>query len=327
MKNHYALAAALITGTMSAAQTAPSQADVYIGIQVRVAPPPLPVYVQPPLPGPDYIWTPGYWAWDNYAYDYYWVPGTWVLAPRPGYLWTPGYWGWSNGLYVFHPGYWGPHIGYYGGVAYGFGYTGIGFEGGYWNGSHYFYNRSVNNVTNVNVTNVYNKTVIVNNTTVNHISYNGGPGGVTAQPTAQQQAAERESHLAATPMQAQHLQAAHSNPALFAAANRGAPPVAATLRPAELSGPGVIKAEPVRVERPESLTAHQVASPSRPGAPGKPLAAGPKPMTTPAQTALAPTSPQVAPPRVQPPHPPAPRPAPPRPHPQPRPGSRREPNR
>ena len=29
------------------------------------------------LPGPGYIWTPGYWAYDP-ADGYYWVPGTWV---------------------------------------------------------------------------------------------------------------------------------------------------------------------------------------------------------------------------------------------------------
>lgn len=55
---------------------------------------------------------------------------TWVLAPRPGLLWTPGYWGWNDGAYVFHEGYWGPHIGFYGGVAYGFGYSGAGYESG-----------------------------------------------------------------------------------------------------------------------------------------------------------------------------------------------------
>jgi hypothetical protein len=87
-----------------------------------IPPPPLPIYEQPPIPGPGYIWTPGFWAWEGS--DYYWVPGTWVLVPRPGLLWTPGYWGWSDGVYVFHDGYWAPHIGFYGGVAYGFGYIG-----------------------------------------------------------------------------------------------------------------------------------------------------------------------------------------------------------
>ena len=83
---------------------------------------------------------------------------------------------------AWNPGYWGPHIGFYGGVNYGYGYTGTGYEGGYWNNGAFFYNRSVNNVTNVtNITNVYNKTVI-NNVTVNNVSYNGGQGG-TNRPT------------------------------------------------------------------------------------------------------------------------------------------------
>jgi hypothetical protein len=48
----------------------------------------LPVYDQPPIPEPGYIWTPGYWAWDDDS-GYYWVPGTWVLPPEPALLWTP----------------------------------------------------------------------------------------------------------------------------------------------------------------------------------------------------------------------------------------------
>src|ERR1035441_10289480 len=31
-------------------------------------PPPLPEYDQPPCPGDDYIWTPGYWGWGNAGY-------------------------------------------------------------------------------------------------------------------------------------------------------------------------------------------------------------------------------------------------------------------
>ena len=43
---------------------------------LRFAPPALPVYVQPPLPAPGFIWTPGYWAYGDAGY--YWVPGVWV---------------------------------------------------------------------------------------------------------------------------------------------------------------------------------------------------------------------------------------------------------
>jgi len=80
-------------------------------ISVDVPPPPLPIYEQPPIPGPGYIWVPGYWAWSD-DFSYYWVPGTWVLAPEPGLLWTPAYWAWNDGMYVFCPGYWGPHVGF-----------------------------------------------------------------------------------------------------------------------------------------------------------------------------------------------------------------------
>jgi hypothetical protein len=112
-------------------------------------------------------------------------------------LWTPGYWGWNDGVYVFNPGYWGPHVGFYGGISYGFGYTGVGFEGGYWNNGAYFYNTSVNNVSNV--TNVYNKTVI--NNTTNNVSFNGGAGGTTAKPTAQELAAAKEPQIRPTTLQ------------------------------------------------------------------------------------------------------------------------------
>src|SRR5258705_12873436 len=130
-------------------------------ISITIAPPVLPVYVQPAIPAPGYIWTPGYWAYGTDGY--FWVPGTWVLPPSVGVLWTPGYWGWNSGVYAWNAGYWGPTIGFYGGVNYGFGYTGVGYAGGYWAGSVFSYNRTVNNFGNVNITNVYNKTVIVNN--------------------------------------------------------------------------------------------------------------------------------------------------------------------
>src|SRR5579859_4942511 len=87
--------------------SAASSAQIGIAVSIRIAPPELPVYEQPPCPAVGYIWTPGYWAYGDD--DYYWVPGTWVIAPSPGLLWTPGYWGWGNGLYVWHAGYWGPH--------------------------------------------------------------------------------------------------------------------------------------------------------------------------------------------------------------------------
>src|SRR5262249_58565795 len=118
---------------------------------------------EPPIPADGYIWTPGYWAWDDNT-GYYWVPGTWVMPPQAGLLWTPGYWGWNDGVYAFHEGYWGPEVGFYGGVSYGFGYGGVGYEGGYWRGGAFFYKPSVNKFSKAGVNNVYKKTVVVNKT-------------------------------------------------------------------------------------------------------------------------------------------------------------------
>jgi hypothetical protein len=208
-------------------------------LSITIAPPELPVYVQPAIPEPGYIWTPGYWA---YGPDgYFWVPGTWVRPPSVGLLWTPGYWGWHDGIYAWNAGYWGPHIGFYGGVNYGFGYGGVGYEGGRWNNGVFAYNRTVNNFGSASITNVYSQTVVTN-TTVNRVSFNGGAGGTTVQPTPQELSAAHEQHVAATPIQTQHQQTASTNKTLLASVNHGNPAIAATAKPGEFSGKGVVAA-------------------------------------------------------------------------------------
>jgi hypothetical protein len=242
MRNLVSTAAtmALLLGAGVAVSAAPnaSHAQIGIGISVNFAPPALPVYVQPPIPAVGYIWTPGFWSWDAGAQDYYWVPGTWVQPPTVGVLWTPGYWGWNNGVYAFNQGYWGPTIGFYGGINYGFGYTGIGYAGGYWQGGQLFYNTSVNNIGGVRITNVYNRTVINN---VTNVSFNG-PGGARARPTAAELAAARERHIPPTADQQRQVQVARTIPANHASINHGKPVVAATARPGVVKGPGVVPA-------------------------------------------------------------------------------------
>ncbi len=211
-----------------------------VGVSIVVAPPALPVYVQPICPGDGYIWTPGYWAYGEDGY--YWVPGTWVLAPEPGFLWTPGYWGWRGGVYIWHVGYWGPVVGFYGGINYGFGYAGVGYAGGYWRGGHFFYNRTVNNINVTLIHNVYSKTV-VNNTAVNRVSFNGGHGGTTGRPTPAEEAATRERHVSPTSAQRQHEREASTDRAQFASVNHGKPAIAATPKPAQFSGRDVVPAK------------------------------------------------------------------------------------
>ncbi len=127
------IAAALwLTATTMISGTAGAAID--IGVSINVAPPELPVYEQPAIPAPGYIWTPGYWAWGGD--DYYWVPGTWVLAAAARIPVDTGLLGLVRRAYLWHQGYWGPHVGFYGGVDYGYGYGGNGYEGGEWRWRH-----------------------------------------------------------------------------------------------------------------------------------------------------------------------------------------------
>src|SRR5579863_5057815 len=234
---------AVVLGACVLAGFRPAHAQVSIGISIDAEPPPLPIYAQPVIPEPGYIWVPGYWAWSDDV-GYYWVPGTWVLPPEPDLLWTPGYWGWNDGAYVFYDGYWGPHVGFYGGVNYGFGYFGEGYEGGRWDNGHFFYNRSVNNVNLENTRNVYNTPI---NHNENRVSYNGGNGGISARPRPQDEAAARERHIPPVATQGQHALAARANPQQRASANMGKPGVAATPRPGDFNDRGAVPAKAAEI--------------------------------------------------------------------------------
>lgn len=220
-----ALATPLALLPLPAAQ---AQVSIGVGISVGFAPPPLPVYVQPALPAPGYIWTPGYWAYDGDGY--YWVPGAWVLPPAIGMLWTPGYWAYYDNYYRWHSGYWGPRVGFYGGVDYGYGYGGIGFVGGRWDNGRFAYNRAVVNFGRTHVTNVYNNTVIVRqNTIVNRtrVSYNGGPHGIRRQATGREIQLANEHRLPPTRNQDAMRRDASMDRGQRATVNRGRPEVAA----------------------------------------------------------------------------------------------------
>jgi WXXGXW repeat (2 copies) len=217
------LVAAAMTAPVLTLPVAHAQIAIGIGISVHVAPPALPVYVQPPLPAPGYLWTPGYWSYGGAGY--YWVPGVWVQPPSAGVLWTPGYWGFAGGVYGWHGGYWGPHIGFYGGVNYGFGYGGVGFVGGEWRGGAFAYNSAVANFGSVHVTNVYeNRTIVTQNTIINneHVSFNGG-AGIQAQASATELRAANEQHIQPTANQVQHQNFAAQDRSQLASVNHGTP--------------------------------------------------------------------------------------------------------
>ena len=190
-------------------------------------PPPLPVYQQPPPPADGYIWTPGYWAWSPAGY--YWVPGAWVEPPYAGALWTPGYWGFYGGRYSFYPGHWGLHIGFYGGINYGFGYVGLGYEGGYWHSGHFFYNSVYNHIDTRVVHNVYRYNAGNRVRVVSHASFNGGHG-VQVRPRSSEMAARREPTAPRMSTQVEHARTYSTNRGQLASQNHGRPATPAISR-------------------------------------------------------------------------------------------------
>ncbi len=98
------------------------------------------------------------------------------------------------------------------------------------------------NVNTTEIRNVYvNRTVIVNNNS--HVAFNGGQGGMQARPTPQQESYMHEHHTPPVAAQEQQVHAARENRALFASNNHGRPAVAATAKPGEFSGRGVVAAK------------------------------------------------------------------------------------
>jgi hypothetical protein len=258
-------------------------------VEASEAPPPLPEYSQPPCPGDNYVWTPGYWAWSS---GYYWVPGTWVMAPWVGALWTPPWWGYQNSVYIWHAGYWAPHIGFYGGIDYGFGYPGRGYYGAYWNHGRVFYNRTA---TNVNITVIHNfYEAPVPRVQVTRTSYNGGHGGIDARPTPQEQAVSRDPRLASVPAQVQHARQAVANRAQFVGVGNQRPAVLVATRPLPTSSSAPEARPPEAAVR---VAARPTSEPSRPAPEtARPTPAAARPELPPGQPGRGPAAQRPVPP-------------------------------
>ena len=140
-------------------------------------------------------------------------------SARVGLLWTPAWWGWNNGAYAFNQGYWGPTVGFYGGINYGYGYTGNGYWGGRWNGNRFQYNTAVTNVNKTVIHNTYINNSFKKNVNVNRTSFNG-PNGIKAEPNAEQRAAAANAKkMPPTSQQLARQEAAKKDPNLHAAKN------------------------------------------------------------------------------------------------------------
>ena len=129
---------------------------------------------------------------------------------------------------MWNAGYWGATVGFYGGIDYGYGYSGRGYDGGRWQGDHFSYNTTVSHVNITNIHNVYSQPG-ASRSAGSHVSFNGGQGGVSARPTATETAAAHAQHRAPTPTQTEHRETASRTPAHAAELPPIAPrPVAAS---------------------------------------------------------------------------------------------------
>ena len=197
--------------------------------KVSAKPPPIPSYAQPAMPEDGYFWMPGFWAWRKDVLDYYWVPGTWVKPPRIGLLWTPPYWSRSDEGYLFHGGYWADAVGFYGGIDYGYGYSGDGYRGGRWDNGIFFYNSAANNFGSLNIAHSYNHAIASEDNSV-RLSFNGGHSGTKARPTPDQEDLARAAHVAPTDAQLRHFEMAARDRSLYSKLNGDQPGIAATTR-------------------------------------------------------------------------------------------------
>jgi hypothetical protein len=94
-------------GLMLLLFTIPAQAQIHIGLGIRIGPP-APVHeviVERPFSGA--VWIPGFYRWHAAHRSYVWVPGRWTRMPRPGVVWIPERWERRRGEWVFYEGRWG----------------------------------------------------------------------------------------------------------------------------------------------------------------------------------------------------------------------------
>ena len=202
------------------------------------APPALPEYAQPAPVQAGTIWTPGYWQ--HGPGGFFWVQGAWVAPPYQGALWTPGYWAAAGPHYRFHPGFWGRHVGYYGGIPYGNGYTGHGYYGGYWNNGRFVYNQACNHIDPNVIRDVYVQPEPVATVRASF----AGPGGIVAPPIAAEMVALNEPHRPALAVQFNLERAG-----LHIGVGIGGGP-AMVAAPVMVGPPPVVVERPMVVERP-----------------------------------------------------------------------------
>jgi hypothetical protein len=73
-------------------------------VVVRVRPPHGVTERRVPMPGPGYVWIPGYQRWTGNGFA--WETGRWENPPRPHAKWVPHRWEKRGRTWVLREGHW-----------------------------------------------------------------------------------------------------------------------------------------------------------------------------------------------------------------------------
>lgn len=97
----------LTRGPVNEAFAQPVNLEDQAGLVAPTEPPANIEEVPPPErpAGNQFVWVPGYWAWDSERNGYIWVSGCWRAVP-PGMSWVPGYWSQTAGGWQWVTGFW-----------------------------------------------------------------------------------------------------------------------------------------------------------------------------------------------------------------------------
>jgi hypothetical protein len=93
----------LLAVALAGSFAAPLGVQAAVNIDVDNAPPAAIVEEAPARPG--YVYTPGYWRWDEPRHNHIWIKGEYV-PERRGEHWVGHEWREQNGRYHFNEGRW-----------------------------------------------------------------------------------------------------------------------------------------------------------------------------------------------------------------------------
>lgn len=99
----------LLRGPVNESFAQPVNLEIQAGFTAPIAPP-ADIEEIPPVERPageQFVWVPGYWAWDSDRDDYIWVSGCWRAVP-PDMSWVPGYWARAARGWQWVAGFWAP---------------------------------------------------------------------------------------------------------------------------------------------------------------------------------------------------------------------------